>query len=80
MKGLVKCTLLRDLGKSKKRGDVVVYDAFKASAWEKLGILKIGEHTIAQPAEVVFTADAEEKPRRSRKKKEEEEDSREESE
>lgn len=75
MQGLVECTLLRDLGKNKKRGDVVVYDKFKAEAWAKAGIVKLGKHDL-KPAPEIHTAAAEEpeeKPRRRRKKKDEEE-------
>ena len=52
-KRLVECTLLADLGEKAKRGDIVLYDAFKAAARERAGLAKIGVHVLHELAHVV---------------------------
>ena len=67
MNKLVECTVLRDLGKKLKRGDVVIFDPFKADAWESAGRIRKGRHTLSDPAATVVS-----KTRKSKKAKEEE--------
>jgi hypothetical protein len=67
---LVTCTLLQDVGKKLKRGDVVQYDPFKAASWKKRGLVEFGVKKIAS---VEKTAEEEPKPKPRKKKKSEEE-------
>jgi len=69
---LVKCTLLRDLGKM-KRGDIVTYDAFKAEARAKAGFVAIGEKKLPEIATVTKSEEPQPKPKRKKKTEEGEE-------